>query len=123
MKKFVLIGAALMMFIPGLLYLVAPQMMLEPPAIKLQTINDNHLVRAAYGGGFLGIAALFILGVVQRVYERTSLLAIALLLFGFALGRVFSIVVDGTPAVLFLGVLIAELIFGSLAVVVLRKES
>lgn len=122
MKKFTLIGASLMMLIPGFLYLVMPQMMLDAASIQLVSVNDHHLVRAAYGGGFLGIAALFGMGAVYPAYERASLMAIAFLLSGFAIGRLYSLVFDGAPAVLFVGVLFAEVLFAALAVLTLRKE-
>jgi len=122
MRKFTLVAAALMMFIPGLLYLVAPQMMLDVPAIKLQSVNDHHLVRAAYGGGFLGIAALFVLGAVRPRHEQASLLAVCFLLSGFAAGRIYSIAIDGVPSLLFVGVLCAEVLFASLAVASLRRR-
>ena len=120
MKRLTLVGAGLMMLIPGLLYQFAPQMMLDVPAIKLQSVNDHHLVRAAYGGGFLGIAGLFLLGVVLPEHEKTSLLAASFLLAGFAIGRVYSIFVDGVPSMLFVGVLGAELLFATLAIRSLR---
>ena len=120
MTKFTLFGAGLMMLVPGLLYLVAPEIMLSAPAIQLRSVNDHHLVRAAYGGGFLGIAALFLLGAVRPAYARTSLLAVAFLLSGFAFGRLYSIAVDGVPTALFLAVLVAELLFAALAVNSLR---
>ena len=123
MARFTLFGAGLMMLVPGVLYLVAPQMMLDVPAIRLQSVNDHHLVRAAYGGGFLGMAALFLLGAVKAGHARTSLLAVAFLLPGFAVGRVYSIVVDGRPTPLFLGVLAAEICFALLAAASLRPEA
>lgn len=111
-----------MMFIPGVLYLLVPQMMLDAASIQLVSVNDHHLVRAAYGGGFLGIAALFGIGAIRPTYEHTSLLAIVFLLAGFAVGRICSIVMDGAPAVLFLIVLCAEILFAAMAVLVLRTD-
>lgn len=121
MPKLTLLGASLMMFIPGILYRVAPQFMLDVPAIRLQSVNDHHLVRAAYGGGFRGIASPFALGAFRPKFEESSLLAVVLLLFGFAIGRIYSIVVDGVPHVFFLGVLAAELSFATSAALALRR--
>lgn len=121
MKKFTTLGAAIMMFIPGVLYLFSPQLMLNAPEIKLATANEFHVFRAAYGGGFLGMAALFGVGVWSSRAQYTSLLAIALILPGFILGRVYSILIDGWPTPLFVGVLFAELFFSVLAVIALRQ--
>lgn len=112
-----------MMLIPGVLYLIAPQMMLDVPAIQLHSVNEFHLVRAAYGGGFLGLAALFGAGVRFRSLETSSLLAIATVLSGFALGRLYSIAVDGIPTPLFLVVLGFEVLFAALAAVALRRST
>ncbi len=60
-----LAGAGSMMLVVGALHLVAPQMMMEAPAIQLTTVNHRHVIRAAYGGAYLGIAALFFLGFAQ----------------------------------------------------------
>lgn len=123
MKHFALYGAGLMMLVVGALHLFAPQMMMKEPGIDLTTINHLHIIRAAYGGAYLGIATLFLLGAINPGFSRFSLLAIAILFSGFALGRVFSIVVDGLPAPLYLGVLFAEVLFTVLAVVSLSKSS
>lgn len=39
-----------MMVIVGALHLIAPQMMIEAPAIELTSVNHHHVIRAAYGG-------------------------------------------------------------------------
>ena len=106
----------------GTLYLIAPQMMLATPAIQLHSVNEYHLVRSAYGGGFLGLAALFGIGARVRSLEKSSLLAIASVLSGFAFGRLYSIAVDGIPTPLFLAVLGFEVFFAALAVIVLRAQ-
>lgn len=121
MVKFTLFGAGLMMLIPGVLYLVDPQMMLEAPAIKLQSIDDHHLVRAAYGGAFIGTAVLFLLGAFRSAFQQTSLIAACVLLSGFALGRIVSIAVDGRPVPLYLGILAAEVFFAGLAALALQR--
>lgn len=121
MIPFTLYGAGLMMLVVGALHLVAPQMMMREPGIELATVNHLHVVRAAYGGAYLGIAALFLAGATRRIDVRAALAAVALLFGGFALGRIASIVVDGVPVPLYLGVLAAELVFAGCAVLALRR--
>lgn len=116
-------GAGAMMLIVGGLHLVAPRMMMEAPAIELTSANHHHVIRAAYGGAYLGIAALFLLGLVSRARRAFALLAVSVLFAGFAFGRLVSIVVDGLPVGLYLGVLAFELTFAILAFVANSQEA
>lgn len=120
MTRFTLFGAGLMMLVVGALHLLAPQMMMKEPGIVLATVNHLHVVRAVCGGAYLGIAALFLLGAVRVVDTRSTLVAVAVIFGGFALGRLVSLVADGVPVPLYLGVLGAELFFATCAVWTLR---
>lgn len=120
MTRFTLFGAGLMMLVVGTLHLLAPQMMMKEPGIALETVNHLHVVRAAYGGAYLGIAALFLAGAFRVVDTRAALSAVAIIFGGFALGRLVSLVADGLPVPLYLGVLGAELFFATCAVLALR---
>jgi low temperature requirement protein LtrA len=121
MTRFTLFGAGLMMLVVGMLHLLAPQMMMKEPGIALETVNHLHVVRAAYGGAYLGIAALFLAGAFRVVDTRAALSAVAIIFGGFALGRLVSLVADGLPVPLYLGVLGAELLFTTCAVLALRR--
>ena len=123
MAKFTLFGAGAMMLVIGALNLLAPQMMMDAPQIKLTSTNHFHVIRAAYGGAYLGIAALFLLGLFRAEHLRTSLLSVALLFSGFAFGRIVSIVADGLPVALYLAVLAFEITFATLAVIALRRTA
>lgn len=122
MARFTLYGAGLMMLVVGLLHLVAPQMMMNAPGIALATANHLHVVRAAYGGAYLGIAGVFLAGALGRLDGRSSLAAVAIIFGGFALGRLVSIAVDGWPVALYLAVLGSEIFFATLAVLALRRQ-
>ena len=74
-------------------------------------------------GGSSASQCCFGIGALCLIYQLTSLLVIVPLRAGFALGWICSIVIDGTPAVLFLGVLCAEIVFATVAVRVPRLES
>jgi hypothetical protein len=121
MTRFTLFGAGLMMLVVGTLHLVNPQMMMKEPGIVLSSANHFHVVRAAYGGAYLGIAALFLAGALQRIDERAALAAVLLIFGGFASGRIVSLAADGLPVPLYLGVLGAELIFAVCALLALRR--
>lgn len=122
MQKLAIFGAALMMLVVGALHLLAPQMMMKDPGIELSTVNHLHVIRAAYGGAYMGMGVLFLLGAFKREFARYSLVAITVLFGGFALGRLFSIAVDGMPVPLYIGVLSAELFFAVLAIISLRTD-
>jgi hypothetical protein len=121
MTRFTLLGAGLMMLVVGVLHLAGPQMMMREPAIELSSANHFHVIRAAYGGAYLGIAALFLAGALQRIDARAALAAVALIFGGFAMGRIVSIAADGMPVPLYLGVLGAELFFAACALLALRR--
>lgn len=123
MTRLTLFGAGLMMLVVGLLHLAAPQMMMREPGIALTSVNHFHVVRAAYGGAYLGIAALFLAGATRRIAPRPALSAVTLIFGGFAFGRLVSIAADGVPVPLYLGVLAAELFFCACAVIALRRET
>ena len=111
--RFTLLGAGLMMLVVGGLHLVAPQMMMREPGITLDTVNHLHVVRAAYGGAYLGIAALFLAGASRWLDQRAVLASVVLIFSGFAVGRVVSVAIDGRPVALYLGVLAAEVFFAA----------
>ena len=117
-----LAGAGGMMLVIGGLHLVAPQMMMNTPMIDLTSTNHFHIIRAAYGGAYLAIAALFLMGLLNHGLRRFSLLAVAVLFSGFAMGRLVSLAVDGLPVALYLGVLAFELTFAALAFAALRAS-
>lgn len=123
MARLTLIGAGFMMLVIGALHLISPQMMMDAPSIQLTSTNHHHVVRAAYGGAYLGIAAMFLLGLFRGEYRQASLMAVALIFFGFAFGRVYSILADGLPVPLYLGVLAFEVLFATLAVIAMRRPA
>lgn len=115
MKKMALPGAALMMLVVGGLHLFAPQMMMRGPGIELTSANHFHVIRAAYGGAYMAMGVLFALGWFSSGFEKFSLASVTILFSGFAIGRCFSLVLDGQPAPLYLGVLCAEVFFAVLS--------
>jgi drug/metabolite transporter superfamily protein YnfA len=122
MGRLTLLGAGFMMLVVGALHLVAPQMMMQAPHIELTSTNHFHIIRAAYGGAYIGIGVLFLMGLWRAALERFCLIAVATLFCGFAFGRVYSLAVDGVPAALYLAVLAFEATFAVLAISSLRNR-
>ena len=121
-KKILLALAALEIFGVGLVYLIAPQVMAASNGMELRTINDWHAMRAAYGGVFVAFGALFGAGAFSTAFRRPALIAAAVFMGGFALGRIASILVDGAPAPAFYGALASEIVFGFGAMFALSKD-
>ena len=122
MKLFTLWGAGLMMLVVGALHLINPQMMMNTPGVELSTVNHLHIIRAAYGGSYLGLACLVLLGALGRIDRHFALVSVLILFSGFALGRVVSMAVDGPPVGLYFGVLAAELFFAVCASMALKAR-
>lgn len=122
MKLFTLWGAGLMMLVVGALHLINPQMMMNTPGVELSTVNYLHIVRAAYGGSYLGMACLFLLGAFGRIDRHFALLSVVVLFSGFAVGRLVSIALDGPPVGLYFGVLAAELFFAVCGFMALKAK-
>jgi Domain of unknown function (DUF4345) len=96
--------------------------MMQDPGIALTSVNHFHVIRAAYGGAYIGIGALFFWGLARPALTDFALTAVLVLFAGFALGRVCSMVVDGMPIALYAFVLAAELFFAASALLCLRKQ-
>jgi hypothetical protein len=122
MRLFTLWGAGLMMLVVGALHLINPQMMMNTPGVELSTVNHLHIIRAAYGGSYLGMACLFILGALGRIDRQFALVSVLILFSGFALGRLVSMALDGRPVSLYFGVLAAELFFAVCAVIAIKAR-
>ncbi|MFZ6874202.1 DUF4345 domain-containing protein [Undibacterium sp. Di27W] len=108
--------------IPGLLYLFAPQKMMQLPAIQLTVPNGTHAIRAAYGGAFIAFALLFASGASNADLSRTSLIAMTVFMGGFAFGRIVSMIADGLPHILFRAVLAGELLFALIGIALVTQN-
>ena len=86
----------------GLAYSLAVPAILLPPARKTgKSPTLVGRVRSAYGGLFLGFALFFALGAYKPAYEYAAMLSLLVFMAGFALGRVISFVVDGSPSLFY----------------------
>lgn len=122
LKGVVLLSASIGIGLIGLGYLISPQFMYGLYGIELETVNEANMVRSAYGGLFLGFAALFFLGVRRDQLATPSLIALLTFMGGFAIGRVISIIVDGMPSPLVLSLLVFEIIYSALAAYLLSAK-
>ncbi|SHH23773.1 DUF4345 family protein [Ferrimonas marina] len=116
MAKLLVYLTALFFVVYGALFIVLPADMAlwvtgSAPAASSASID----FRATYGGAQLAIGVVFLLVVKLRNDVDLALLIVGLVLLLMALGRTVGILMDGQPNALMWVYLIAELVFGTLA--------
>lgn len=102
MKKINLI-TKIFLVVVGLAFLnVAVQAMIDPQSVmdfvnvQLENISARNSTRAFYGGVNLTFALFLIYGAFKM--QREALILAILYGGGFVIGRIYSIIVDGTPS-------------------------
>ena len=78
--------------------------------IKVETINLKNIFRAIMGL-YLGITAIWIIGVLKPKFWITATLTNIVFMGGLAVGRLLSLALDGLPSIYFLVGLLMELSF------------
>ncbi|MEM9943782.1 MAG: DUF4345 domain-containing protein [Planctomycetota bacterium] len=95
----------------GIVLLVLPEPILAKVDIEFDTPTAKADIRADYGGCVLGITMFSIYCFRSRLIA-IGLLCNGLILLGYALGRVYSLGVDGVPKAIIFYLLAFELICG-----------
>ncbi len=121
MTRFYLIFSAAGLSAVALSYGVAPAAVL-PKLLDLTVEGTDltHIFRAIMGF-YLGMIALWVVGAFWPKLTRAAVIAEIAFMFGLALGRVLSIILDGVPSVLLVGYTIVEIALGSWGVLVLSR--
>ena len=81
----------------GVLAIARPERILAFVGIPALSRDGRNEVRAVYGGFGLAIAALLGATGFDAGIRSGALLAVALALFGMAVGRLLSVLLDGAP--------------------------
>lgn len=102
----VLTGSALCLV--GWQGLTAPEALLEPVGLLPQGPRGLNEARAAYGGMHLGMGIFFLVAALRPRMRRVALWAATAILGGLALGRAFSVSLDGVPGSFALLLLVLE---------------
>ena len=89
--------------------------------ITVDTTNLTHIMRAVMGL-YLGMVTIWLLGAFKPSLTGPALVSCAVFMLGLAAGRILSLVLDGTPHWLLVVYTGLELIFGSIAVWLYRKQ-
>jgi len=93
--KIFLIVVALPTLMVGVQAFFDPQAIMDNVDVILGNPSGKSSTRAIYGGMHLMFGAYFIYGAFKA--QREALLILALYTTGFALGRFYSLAVDGSP--------------------------
>ena len=87
----------------------------------VEGINQTHVFRAIMGL-YLANALFWLVASTKPKLQRPALWVLFLFMVGLATGRALSIIVDGMPGFALLLYLLAELVFGTLAFLSLRRK-
>jgi hypothetical protein len=122
-SRFYLLFSAVGLFVIAVSYGVAPAEVL-PRVLDLSVEGTDltHIFRAIMGL-YLGMIVLWVLGAFRSELTRAAVTAEVVFMFGLALGRVASIVVDGVPSTLLVSYTILEIAMGSWGLLILKKPS
>ena len=89
--------------------------------ISVSSMNLEHILRAVMGL-YLAMIVLWIVGVLNSNYRNPALISMIVFMYGLAAGRLISLIIDGIPHWLLMAYLALELLFGTLALLLLRKN-
>lgn len=106
----------------GLAYLYDPNLLLSRYDLATGGPGMDNMLRATYGGLFLGAAAIFALGIFNLKRRRDSLIFVAIFMAGTALGRLASIALAGIPPASILNLLFFEIVMTLIALTLSRGK-
>lgn len=110
LKNIHLLLSAVIIIIAGLVYGVSPDKTL--PGLfdfRVETTDLKNVFRAIMGL-YLGMAAIWIIGIIKPGLWFTATLMNVIFMGGLAIGRLISLLTDGWPSVYFIAGLLAELL-------------
>ncbi|WP_158226894.1 DUF4345 domain-containing protein [Amycolatopsis vastitatis] len=122
LKKIVLGSAGLGVAVIGVIYLLAPHLLLDVYGVDIQSPSEANIFRSGSGALYVALAILFLLGAFNTRYTRTSLVTLFTFMSGLVVGRLVSIVADGWPHVVLIVVLVVEASFAGAAAYALRVQ-
>lgn len=87
--------------------------------LPLDSTDQVHILRGIMGL-YLGMVGFWFFSVSRPRYSRAAVLSVVFFMFGLALGRIFSMVVDGMPSPFLIGATVVEIGAGIWGVLILR---
>ncbi len=89
--------------------------------ISISDINSVHIFRAVMCL-YLALALFWIIGAFKVQVRQAALYSLIVFMFGLAVGRILSLIIDGMPHWLLGVYLVMEIIFGTLGMLLLNKS-
>ena len=94
----------------GVSYLYDPNLLLARYGLEAKSASMDNMLRGAYGGLFVGMAAIFACGALVPTRTADALLFTVLFMGGFLVGRVVSVARVGAPSRGIYGLLAYEVV-------------
>ncbi len=89
--------------------------------IDASSVNVSHIFRAVMGL-YLALAMFWVMGAMSTEYRLPALYSLVIFMWGLAMGRLLSLLVDGMPHWLLVVYLFLEFGFGLVGLKMIRKE-
>lgn len=89
-------------------------------SLPLDNVDQVHILRAVMGL-YLGMVGFWFFSASRPAYSRAAVLSVVFFMLGLALGRTFSIAIDGEPSPLLFGATLVEFGAGFWGMLILRK--
>ena len=122
LQKALLIFVSIGLIPIALSYGIIPELTLDFLfGINVTSVNLENIMRAVMGL-YLAIIILWIVGAYNSRYRTSALISMIVFMYGLAAGRLISMILDGIPHWLLIVYLILEILFGTLALILVRKE-
>ncbi|EKM23623.1 DUF4345 domain-containing protein [Vibrio sp. HENC-03] len=89
--------------------------------VDASSVNVSHIFRAVMGL-YLALAMFWVMGAMSTKYRLSALYSLVIFMWGLAMGRLLSLLVDGMPHWLLVVYLFLEFGFGLVGLKMIRKE-
>tara|TARA_R100000900_G_scaffold134784_1_gene112106 strand:+ start:13146 stop:14963 length:1818 start_codon:yes stop_codon:yes gene_type:complete len=107
----------------GLVALVSPSTIFSAMKVKPESVAAYSEIKGLYGGVHLLFGLFMVASAVQFAWQLPALYLAALMGLGYVLGRVISLVKDGSPGKFSVGAGAGELVAGTIALVLILGQN
>ena len=111
---------SLLIVMPTAIIYGSPSILEKQLDIQVNTIDLSNMLKATMGL-YLGVSMVWILGIWKKSYWKRATELNVLFMLTLAIGRAYSIVMDGFPTAGFVFGIIAECILGVFSIYQLKK--
>ncbi|MDA9126177.1 DUF4345 domain-containing protein [Flavobacteriaceae bacterium] len=111
---------SLLIVMPTAIIYGSPSILEKQLDIQVNTIDLSNMLKATMGL-YLGVSMVWILGIWKKSYWKRATELNVLFMLTLAIGRAYSVVMDGFPTAGFVFGIIAECILGVFSIYQLKK--